>query len=170
MKIARLALLAIACSVPLVAAAQWQWVDKQGRRVFSDQAPPPDIAPDRILKQPGQRGAVAPAAAPEATSTAAAAGTALPKPTGKDPALEQKRKQAEAEEAIKKKAEEEKVAAARLENCNRAKASKATYDSGERVARVNAKGEREFIDDATRAAESKHIASVIARECGPQPQ
>ncbi|HZY15413.1 MAG TPA: DUF4124 domain-containing protein, partial [Ramlibacter sp.] len=40
----RLILLVLACSVPLAAAAQWQWLDKDGRKVFSDRAPPPDIA------------------------------------------------------------------------------------------------------------------------------
>ena len=39
----RLTLAALACSVPLMAAAQWQWLDKDGRKVFSDQPPPPNL-------------------------------------------------------------------------------------------------------------------------------
>jgi len=55
MKLTRPLFLAFVCMVPLLAAAQWQWIDKDGRKVFSDRPPPSDIAPNRILKQPGQR-------------------------------------------------------------------------------------------------------------------
>lgn len=160
MKTSRLLLLSVLCA-PLLASAQWQWVDNAGRRVFSDQPPPGDIAPERILKRPGQRGpAFAPpqAAAPVATAT-------LPKPSGKDPALERKLKEAEAAEKAKQKAEDEKVAALRADNCTRAKASKATFDSGMRIARTNAKGEREILDESQRAAETKHLEEVIRRDC-----
>ena len=53
MKSARTALLALACLVPLVASAQWQWIDKSGRKVFSDKAPPPEVT--KILRQPGMK-------------------------------------------------------------------------------------------------------------------
>jgi hypothetical protein len=161
MKPVRLALVALACSVPLLAAAQWQWVDKNGRRVFSDQAPPAEVAPDRILK--GPRGRAIPAA--QAETAAATPVAALPKPTGTDPALEKKRKEAEAAEAAKKKAEQEKVALVQAENCTRAKAGKAGFDSGARIAETNANGEREFLDDARRAAELRRIEQIIARDC-----
>lgn len=150
--------------MPLLAAAQWQWVDKDGRRVFSDQAPPADIPPNRILK--GPKGQAIPAAAAEAPAAApATTAAALPKPTGKDPALEEKRKQAEAAEAAKKKAEQEKIAQAQAENCTRAKASKATLDSGVRIAQVNAKGEKEYMEDGQRAAELQRVNQMIARDC-----
>ena len=173
MKAARIALVALLCSAPLVAAAQWQWIDKNGRKVFSDQAPPPDVAPDKIVKRPGgPRGAVVPAAEPPATTTAAApaAAASLPKPTGQDKVLEEKKKQAEAAEAEKKKAEEAKVAAARADNCARARSSKATFDSGVRISRTNEKGEREILDDAQRAAEVKHLEAIIARDCKQERQ
>ena len=163
MKSARTALLALACLVPLAASAQWQWIDKSGRKVFSDQAPPPDIAADKILKRPGPRGrSVDAQPAPE---TAAAATPALPKVSGKDKVLDEKKKQMDAAEAEKKKAQEDKVAAMRAENCTRAKSAKATYDTGVRISRVNDKGEREILDDKQRAAELKHLEGVIARDC-----
>jgi hypothetical protein len=167
MKPVRIALLALVCSVPLAASAQWQWLDSQGRKVFSDKAPPPDVAPNRILK--GPKGTATAVAVPEPTSTAAPAAAAtaanLPKPSGKDKVLEDRKKQAEAAEAEKKKAQEAQVAAARAENCKRATSSKATFDSGVRVAITNAKGEREILDDAQRAAEVKHLDAIIARDC-----
>ncbi|HEX7889233.1 MAG TPA: DUF4124 domain-containing protein [Ramlibacter sp.] len=167
MKAARLALLALACSLPLAAAAQWQWLDNSGRKVFSDQPPPPDIAPNRIVKT--GRGAAATAIQQQAAATeapaAAAAATSLPKPSGKDKDLEAKKKEKEAGDQAKKKADEEKIAATRTENCSRAKNAKATFDSGLRVVRTNDKGEREFMDEGQRAAEVKHLNDIIARDC-----
>lgn len=165
MKPARIALLALACLVPLAASAQWQWIDKSGRKVFSDQAPPPDIAPDKILKRPGARGRSVDAQPAPETAAVAAPAPALPKVTGKDKVLDEKKKQMDAAEAEKKKAQEEKVAAMRAENCTRAKSAKATYESGVRISRVDAKGEREILDDKQRAAELKHLDGVIARDC-----
>lgn len=161
----RLALIALVCSAPLAALSQWQWVDKDGRKVFSDQAPPPDVPANRILRQPGQRGAVSAPVAEPVSAPAAAAKPALPRPSGVDKTLEDRKKQAEAAEAAKRKAEDEKFAAMQAENCQRAKQAKATYSSGMRVARVNAQGEREYLDDAERAAESKRLDDVIARDC-----
>jgi hypothetical protein len=169
MKAARIALLALACTVPLAASAQWIWLDKSGRKVFSDQAPPADIAPERILKQAGSRaGVAAPSAAPTLAAAAApAAAASLPKASGKDKELEARKKQADTAEADKKKAEEAKVASMRAENCTRAKASRANYESGVRLSRMNEKGEREILDDSQRAAEMKVLDQVIARDCQP---
>ena len=182
MNAARIALLALTCALPLAASAQWQWLDKDGHKVFSDQAPPGDIPPNRVLRAPAGRSlpaagtgdapadTAAPAAAPSATPAAvtAAAAPALSKPTGKDPLLEERRKQAVAAEAAKKKAEGEKLAAARADNCERAKLAKASFDSGVRIARMNAQGEREYLDDGQRAAEVKRLQEVIARDCQQQ--
>lgn len=160
MKAFRWLLLAAACALPAVAGAQWQWLDKDGRKVFSDRPPPSDIAPNRILKQPGQRPASAEAAAP-----APAASAPVPQVATKDKALEEKKKQAEAAEAAKRKEAEEQQAKARAENCTRAKEAKANFDSGVRIARTNSKGEREFLDDNQRKAELTRIEGIIARDC-----
>lgn len=170
MKAARIALIAFACSVPLAAPAQWMWVDKDGRKVFSDKAPPPEIAPNQIRKAPAGRmpakDAAADAGAPAAAPAAAQATAAnLPKPSGTDKALEEKKRQAEAAENEKRKAEEARIAAAKADNCNKAKVTKANYESGVRLARLNDKGEREVIDDNQRAVEIKRLNEVIARDC-----
>ncbi|MCG2593536.1 DUF4124 domain-containing protein [Ramlibacter sp. XY19] len=169
MKALRLAVLALACTVPLLASAQWIYLDKSGRKVFSDQVPPPDVTPDRILRQPGMRPAAAPAAPAEAQAAAApvAAGSAA-KGAGTDKALEAKKKQAEAAEAAKKKEQDEKFAQARTENCTRARNSKAAFDSGVRVVRTNEKGEQEVLDDKQREAETRRLEALIARDCGPR--
>ena len=85
--------------------------------------------------------------------------------SGKDKELEEKKAQAEAAEAAKKKAEDEKIAKAKADNCTRARQAKATFESGRLITHSNAKGERVFLDDATRAAESKRIDGIIATDC-----
>jgi len=160
MNLLRATLLGVALALPAASFAQWQWIDKDGRKVFSDQSPPADIPAKNILKQPGPRGrSVAPA------EPAAAPKPAAPKLSGKEKELEDKKKQAEAAEAEKKKEQEEQVARDRAENCTRAKSAKATLDSGVRLTRTNDKGEREFLDDTQRAAEAKRLDAVIARDC-----
>lgn len=161
-------MLAVVCALPAISFAQWQWIDKNGRKVFSDQSPPADIPAKNIIKQPGVRGVAAPEpVAAVASQPAKPAASPSPKLSGKDKQLEDKKKQAEAAETDKKKAQEEQVAAARADNCQRAKRSKAMYDSGARVARMNDKGEREFVDDPTRAAETKRLEGIIAADCKP---
>ena len=159
----------------VVASAQWQWVDKDGRKVFSDRAPPTDVLDKNILKRPpGRGGNTKPAetASADAESTPSAAAPALapaapavPRGAGVDKELEAKKKQAADAEAAKRKAEEERITKAKIENCARAKQAKATYDSGIRIARANAAGEREIMDDAARAAEVKRIQGVISADC-----
>lgn len=162
----------------LVASAQWQWIDKDGRKVFSDRPPPSDIPDKSILKQPGRAPAASNAAAnPADNAGGTPAGTAA-KPNGAPSAkpeaaaktdlekqLLEKKKQAEKEEAAKHKAEEDRVAAARADNCRRAKEALVTYQSGVRISRANAQGEREFLDDAARAAETTRLQGIIASEC-----
>lgn len=174
MKHTRLILLVLACSLPMAASAQWQWTDKDGRRVFSDRAPPADILEKNILKRPGSR--VTPAApaessaqtgAPTAASPASAplAVASAPKLSGTDKELSEKKKKAEEAETAKRKAEEEKILKAKVENCARAKQAKAGFDSGVRMAHTNDKGEREVMDDAARTHETKRIQSVIDADC-----
>ena len=162
---------ACVCTLPLVAAAQWQWIDKDGRKVYSDRSPPADIPAKNILKQPGNARMPSPhpviegVNTPVAAASAAAPAASAPKLSGKDKELEDKKKQAEAAEAAKKKAADEKFAQAKAENCTRAKETKATLDSGHRIARLNEKGEKEFLDDKQRDAEVKRIQTIIARDC-----
>jgi len=159
--------------LPLVAQAQWQWIDNTGKKVFSDTAPPPDVPEKNILRRgnlppprpnPGvvDLGGDAGSAAPAPAAAASPAPEAKPRV---DKELEEKIKKAEDEEKAKKAAEEKKIAQARAENCTRARQAKATYDSGIRVARLNAQGEREIIDDNVRAQETQRLQQVINSDC-----
>lgn len=161
--------LGCACLLPLVAGAQWQWVDKDGRKVFSDQPPGPEVPEKNVLRRPSSapRVSISPAAPtePVAAANPAGAASASGKPAGTDKELEEKARKAEEAEKAKRAAEEQKVAQAKAENCRRAREAKATYDSGIRVARLNAKGEREVLDDQARAAEVQRVQQTIANDC-----
>jgi hypothetical protein len=171
MKLLHATLLGLALGLPAVSFAQWQWIDKDGRKVFSDQSPPGDIPAKNILRRPGTRATpvteaeAEPAAA--AASQAAKAAASAPRLSGKDKELEEKKKQALAAEAEKKKAQEEEVAKARAENCARATRAKVTFDSGVRISHANDKGEREILSDTARAAEAKRLSAIIASDCKP---
>ena len=165
--------LVLACMTTLTsgaAMAQWQWVDSTGRKVFSDTPPPAGVPDERILRRPGVRTpAVTASSAPAAVESAAADAPTAPKPSVRDEQLEARKKQVEDAEQAKKKAEEERLAKARAENCERAKRAKATLDSGIRIATINAKGEREIMDDNGRAGEIRRINEILRSDCGATP-
>jgi Domain of unknown function (DUF4124) len=158
----RLLLVAVlGATAALPAAAQWKWKDKAGQTQYSD-IPPPAGTPDAdILQRPTQAAAPRPAAPP----ASGAAAPALAPPKGVDPELEAKRKKAEADAAAKKRVEDEKTAMAKLDNCSRARANLNVIDSGQRISRVNAQGEREYLDDQARAAEAQRMRTIIASDC-----
>jgi hypothetical protein len=159
------------------ASAQWQWMDKDGRKVFSDRSPPSEIQEKDILKRPPGSSRSAPAlltndaaATTKPASTASGpafkvSGASAPKLSGKDAELEAKKKKAEEEELAKKKSEEDKATKVKAENCERAKTGLATLQSGVRMSSVNAKGEREIFDDAKRASETRRAQEVIDASC-----
>jgi hypothetical protein len=151
--------------------AQWKWRDKDGRITVSDRAPPPGVADKDILARPNAlpaRAAAAPAPAVAATPagvTATPAPAASAPPTALEREVQARRRAAEEEKAAKAKAEEEKQAARRADNCSRARSQMATMESGQRVARVNDKGEREFLDDAARARELQRARDIVSSDC-----
>ncbi len=161
MKMNHLLALLFACAFPLAGFAQWQWIDQDGRKVYSDRAPPPDIAQKNILKQPAGSIRTLASAAPEAAASAAPA----PKPLGKDPVLEAKKKQADDEENAKRKNATDKQAQDRAQNCERARNSLTVLKSGIRMKAPNASGEVEYLSDAGRAAEISRVQAIVSSDC-----
>jgi len=165
-----MAIAALLALVALPAEAQWKWKDKSGHVQYSD-LPPPLGTPDQdILARPSaqrRNNPASPLPAASAASSAQLVGSASSPLTPKlvDPELEAKRKKAEADQAVKNKAEEERIAAVKADNCARARAQLRTLDSGIRVSRTNEKGEREFLDDKQRADETQHARDAIAADC-----
>jgi Domain of unknown function (DUF4124) len=145
------------------AHAQWKWRDKNGQVTASDLPPPRDIADKDILQRPEvTTRRAAPAAAGAASAASATVGAAAPVA---ETELDKRLKAAEQEKAAKAKADEERLAAQKRDNCSRAREQLATLDSGIRIARVNQKGEREVLDDKARADETRRAREGIAANC-----
>lgn len=165
MKLIQTLILAAFAIASAPALAQWQWLDKDGRKVFSDRAPPPDVPDRNILKRPGEALRISDdRAAPVPAGTATSAPAAV-QSTGQDKELSAKRKQAAEAEAAKRQQETERTAAARAETCERARRTKAGLDAGQRATRLNDKGEREFLDEAGVAAETQRLQGIINESC-----
>ena len=168
--------IALACCAALLLAsaavqAQWKWRDASGSIQFSDRPPPANV-PDRDILQrpaaPPPRSSATPAsaaAAKTAPGPGPAAAAARPASSPLDRQVEARRKAEEQERAAKAKAEEERQAALRADNCSRARSTLAMLDSGQRVTRMNDKGEREFLDDRQRAEEVRRAREAIAAQC-----
>ena len=144
------------------AQAQWKWRDANNRVQYSDLPPPGTVPESAILQRPtGARRTVA----PDAPAVSASPVVAASSPARTDPELEAKRKKAEQDQAAARKAEEDKHNAAKAENCTRAKGYLKAIEDGQRMARMNANGEREVYDDKIRAEEGKRAREIIASEC-----
>ena len=100
-----------ACLIALTATAQWQWLDKDGRKVYSDRAPPADVLEKNIVKRPGGIAKAAVKSEPvlnaDGTVVVAAqspqVASSAPKLSGVDKELVEKKKQAVDAEAAKRR-------------------------------------------------------------------
>jgi hypothetical protein len=179
----KIALPLAACLLALAFGAQaqtlWKWRDAAGQLHISDTAPPVGTPAKNIISGPAG-GVAVPSALTAASSTTtsttttttfAAAGNGAA--SGPETALDKKKKAVDKERADKEQADhaalEASNAAIRKDNCARAQSAQAGIQSGQRIARTNANGEREFLDDAARAAELKHAQDAIASNCGAAP-
>lgn len=168
MKVYTLALLCASSLVSTNALAQWQWLDAQGRKVFSDLPPSNQVPADRILQRPSN---VRPAAIPAPSGPAPAAPAAAADGRGVDRDL-QSRKTAEEAQAARREQlltqeQEKKLAQQRQDNCVRARGTLATLVDGRLVAHTNAQGERAYMDENVRAQERQRAQGIIASDCGP---
>jgi hypothetical protein len=161
-RLAGLSLAALACLLSSgPAEAQWKWRDSHGQIHISDIPPPRDIPEKDVLQRPE----VAVRKLAPAPAASAAVGAAAPGKAPVDPELEERRKRTEQEQAARAEADKQKAAAVRRDNCQRARDQLATLDSGQRISRVKADGEREVLDDDARAKEAQRTREIIASEC-----
>jgi hypothetical protein len=162
----RLGLLALVVALghsSVLAQGIWKWRDRDGRIQVSDRPPPVEIPDKDILQRP--QGARAPLPVAAASDVADATESA----PRVDPALEAKKNKQQAEQAAAEKAKKDaellKRNQARQETCQRARNQLAALESGQRVGRMNDKGEREVLDDAGRAAEIARTRSITDATC-----
>jgi hypothetical protein len=162
-----LAALAIALGLPSPAHAQWKWRDKSGQINVSDRPPPRDVPEKDILSRPVPEAAARIIAMPSASASGAglAASAAAAPATALEREVQARKRAAEQEQAAKARADEERLAERKAENCRAAKGHLTALESGQRIARVNDKGEREILDDKGRAEEQRRARDAIAANC-----
>jgi hypothetical protein len=157
----------VACLLAIAAAGAsaqtiWKWRDASGQVHVSDTPPPPDVPEKNILKRPSNAPAPANAEAPQAAAPAAAA-------SGVDTELQKKKARADQEKAAKEAADkaavDKKNAAIKADNCQRAQTDAKALQSGVRISRVDANGERSYLDDKQRADELQRTQQIIQQNC-----
>lgn len=156
------ALTVLSAAAQTTAPPAWRWRDASGQINVSDLPPPASIPAKDILERPLQRSTPAPAAASAVPVAPALQAISTPRI---DPELEARRKRALDEQTALQRQQQERDAAVRADNCSRAQAALALHSDGQRLYRTNAQGEREVIDDKTRADELQRIRAVIASDC-----
>lgn len=175
------------------AHAQYQWVDAQGQKVYSDQPPPagtktsqmthkglPVVPPSAAPAPASVEGAptalsatpagFVPAAGPGGSADAAAsAGSAA---SADDRSARLAREAAEFQKRrAERLAEEQKATKAAQETaskeqaCTEARQSLRTYESGGRIATVRSSGEREYLSDDELREQAQRYRSKVHELC-----
>ncbi len=158
-----LALIALTLTMAVQAQNIWKWRDADGRVQVSDRPPAASVPDSAIIQRPGNAAGRAASVAPAAPASAAS-GIAR----GDSELEAKKRKLASdkiAADQVAQQAAKEKQAAQKADTCRRARNDLAAVDGGMRIARANEKGEREFLDDKARAAESNRLRQLVLDNC-----
>ncbi|MEX0638576.1 MAG: DUF4124 domain-containing protein [Burkholderiales bacterium] len=160
----RIVILAVMLAFAAAASAQmYRWVDKDGRVHYTATPPPPGVK-SRTLRAPS---APPPAAAPDDAAKDAGAKDAPKGPlTPAEQEQEFRKRQLEAQKAREKEALAAKDAEAKQENCARAREALRTLESGQRISRTDAQGERQYLDDDARASETEAARRAVRDWCG----
>jgi hypothetical protein len=135
------------------AAQQYKWVDQDGKVRYGD-VPPPGVKATRL--KPPATGSAPAAAAPAAKDAGAKALTP-------EQAFRKRQEDAEKDRMKEAKAEQEK--AENQENCSRAQEALRALESGQRISRTDAKGERYYLEDAQIAQETAKARDSVKQWC-----
>lgn len=158
------------CSATAASAHQYKWVDQNGKTRYGDM-PPPGVKATLLKPPPGAAAPAAPAA-PAAGESAKDAAKGAAKDAKKGPLspaeqeMDYRKRQQEAQAKAKKEEEARAAVAVKQQNCSRAEQGMRTLESGQRMTRLDAKGERYFLDEAAIEREKAEILKVIRENCG----
>lgn len=132
------------------------WTTAEGKRACGDVPPPgAKVATVKV-----------------STSTADATPSAASKESKQGPLTaaereqEYRKRQADAQKADAKAAQQKRDDDAKKENCERTQEMLRSLESGQRIQRADAKGERYYLDDAAREQETAKTRTQIQQNCG----
>lgn len=150
------------------AAGSWQWIDEHGRKVFSDRPPPTSVPLQKIVKQPDLAPSAPQTMQPVDTAAQARPGatpsTDTP-PKSDDTTGASKPRESDRAEQARRQELEQRNAALRAENCQRAQTSMSTLQSGVRLMTSNAQGEPVVMDDSQREQEYLRLQRALVDNC-----
>lgn len=150
-------------------AAQWAWKEDNGRVVYSDRPPPPEIRASQIMRQPTVQAPAPQPAAPGAAGDPAKGADGKPVASGPKTIAERdmefRKRQQERADAERKAQDEQQKSAAKAVECERARGYLRSLEDGMRIARTDASGNREFLDDAQRAEETERTRKMVQSLC-----
>jgi hypothetical protein len=150
------------CVAAGAAQAQIKCWNEGGKRVCGD-APPAGAKTTTIQGTTSQP--AAPAQAPGAKD--GKAGPARKGPlTPAEQEQEYRKRQQESQKNAEKAEAERKDAAIKRDNCERSKEALRGLESGQRMSRTDAKGERYFLDEAQTAQEVAKARQSVKEFCG----
>jgi len=185
----------LAAALPSLAMAQYKWVDESGQVVYSDRPPASARGEVKVMRgsvavpmaAPGKSGADAAASTPRpmnATSDAVATADTAAKAERADktektdkaekPAAPQtlaerdaafRKRQQERAEAERKAAEQAQRNAKLAQVCDDRRTDLRTLESGARISRVEANGERAFLSDDEIARRRDQLTKALAEDC-----
>jgi hypothetical protein len=142
-------------------AQQYKWVDKDGKTQYGDTPPPGAKATP--LKGPGAPAGAAGAESKGAAKDAKAAAKGPLTPGEQD--AEFRKRQLEAQKAREKDAQTAQDRESKRANCANAQEQVRALESGQRISRTDAKGERYYIDDEQRVAEIARARKAASEWC-----
>lgn len=148
-----------------VQAQLYHYKDANGRMVYSDSPPPPNIPAGNIMKAPKMGSAAASAPASDAPAAADKDKKTGPKSVAEQEADYKKR---QADDAKKAKENSDKVAQedARKTRCAALQNNLTAMQAGQRLRKYDAAGNPYFVEDAERASDiAKAQADMAAAKC-----
>lgn len=147
-----------ALAVGTAHAQAYKWVDKNGHVGYGDTPPPGAKAtPLREVASPAS-------STPSAGANEGKEAKRGPL-TPAEQEIEFRRRMKEAQEAAAKADREREAAEGKKANCESARQSLQTLQSGQRIMRVDSKGERYFISDQQRAQDTARAREAVRQWC-----
>ena len=162
----RLALFAVAILAVSSAQAQvHKCVDAAGKTIYTQDPCPANTKSGTMSRSVIRAPAIAPQAAP---ADQAAKGDAAKKSGPKTAAEQEKdfrKRQQDQAKAAKESEQKSAEAQRKEENCRNARERLAQYEIGGRITRVDAQGERYYVDDAQIEQEKSRARADMAQSC-----
>jgi hypothetical protein len=137
----------------------------------AQQRDPSPVSPGQTAEPAGGASAAVPAAATTAATTAATASAlsatdaAAAAPSAADRELARRKRQLELADEQRKASEAQARAKRVAEVCQEQRTEMRALEGGERLARFNDRGEREYLDDGQRAERLESVRRTVRQHC-----